>query len=139
MPRLGKKLLILAVSSALALAVGECVTRGVLVSKSGASDFETYRTRAMGEVLPIFEQDIGGEIIDITPNTAQGTQIHINRQGFRGDAVADPKPAGGFRVCFIGGSGCFGTTSSGDNTTIPGFFEAELRKRSSTPRRVEVV
>lgn len=134
-----KKLLIAAAALIVAIAAAEITTRVIVLQKTGATDFDTYRRRALGEAMPIFETDENGELIDIKPNAFQGSLIHINRQGFRGKPVAEPKAKDGFRICFIGGSGCFGTTSSSDATTIEGFLEKKLREQAGAPELVEVM
>ncbi|MBI3818447.1 MAG: hypothetical protein HY286_07140 [Planctomycetes bacterium] len=139
MGRLVAKLLLAACAGAAAVAIAEWIARASVVSKSGATDFESYRRRCLGEPIAIFDTDEKGELVDIKPGSFQGDLIHINSQGFRGEPVLDPKPADGFRICMIGGSGCFGTTSSGDATTIEGFLQKELRANARAPERVEVM
>jgi lysophospholipase L1-like esterase len=134
-----KKLAVAGAAAALALTGAELAVRAVVVSGSGATDFESYRRRCLGGQLAIFAEDAAGELVDLQPGTRQGTTITVNRFGFRGKPVLDPKPLDGFRVCCIGGSGCFGTTSSDDSTTFPAFLEAELRKGAAAPEHVEVM
>jgi lysophospholipase L1-like esterase len=126
-------------AAALALAGAEAGMRAYLVSKSGATDFASYRRRCLGEQLAIFEQDAAGELTDLRPGQHQGKLITINRQGFRGAPALEPKPADGFRIVCIGGSGCFGTTSSGDAATFPAFLEKSLRENANDPAAVEVL
>ncbi|HPC17772.1 MAG TPA: SGNH/GDSL hydrolase family protein [Candidatus Hydrogenedentes bacterium] len=59
-----------------------------------------------------------------------------NAQGFRGDEIALPKPAGIYRIVCIGGS----TTAEGprNDLTYPAIMEREVRKRLGTDR-IEVV
>ncbi|MFN0204771.1 MAG: hypothetical protein ACKVS6_00470, partial [Planctomycetota bacterium] len=139
MKRLGKKILIFTCVLVVALAVAEFVTRAVVLSRSGGTSFEAYRLRCLGENIPIFEQDAEGELIDCKPSLSQGKRIHISSQGFRGKDVVDPKPTDTFRICFIGGSGCFGTTSSNDDSTIPAFFGARVRENAASPEKVDVI
>jgi lysophospholipase L1-like esterase len=134
-----RKLLVAGGATLLALALAEVAARVYLVSASGATDFASYRDRCLGKQLAIFEQDASGELVDLKPGQQQGSLITINRQGFRGRAALEPKPADGWRICCIGGSGCFGTTSSGDNTTFPAFLERALRREAAGPDLVEVV
>lgn len=139
MGRIGKRLLVATAASLLALSGAELAFRRILTTASGATDFDSYRKRCIGEQLPIFEEDRSGELVDLVPGSRQGNRITINRQGFRGSPVLVPKPADGFRVCMIGGSGCFGTTSSSDATTIAARLEAVLRERAAVPAHVEVM
>jgi lysophospholipase L1-like esterase len=139
MAGLARKLAVSAAATIVALTAAEAVTRAIVVKSSGATDFESYRLRCLGEQLSIFERDEAGELIDLQPGTRQGNLITINRQGFRGKPVAEPKPEEGFRICCIGGSGCFGTASSGDAKTFPAQLEQLLRREARAPERVEVI
>ncbi|MBL8695863.1 MAG: SGNH/GDSL hydrolase family protein [Planctomycetes bacterium] len=137
-----RKLLFSAAIGVVALAAGlggfEWYLRGRLIRESGATDFESLRSRYLGNELKIFALDESGEI-DLVPKESQGQKITINAQGFRGKAVAVPKPDGLFRVVLIGGSACFGTTSTNDDTTIAAFLQRQLRAQAREPEKVEVV
>jgi len=52
--------------------------------------------------------------------------IHINSLGFRGPEFNIEKDENTYRIFFIGGSTAFGSGSTSDQTTIPGFLEKSL-------------
>ncbi len=135
--RRGRILLAAGVTAA-ALAAAETFFRVRLVVAHGATDFEAIRDRLIGRDLRIFHRDADGEL-ELVPSRFQGSQVHVNAQGFRGAALREPKPERGFRVACIGGSGCFGTTSTGDATTFPAALERRLRAQACDPEAVEVV
>ncbi|MBI3819436.1 MAG: SGNH/GDSL hydrolase family protein [Planctomycetes bacterium] len=134
-----RKLLLSLGATVATLAAAEWITRAIVVAKSEATDFDSYRKRCLGENIQIFKVDESGELVDFVPGKIQGKAIHINAQDFRGKPVIEPKPADAFRICCIGGSTCFGSMSSSDSTTFPAFLELELRSTARVPWHVEVM
>jgi len=51
--------------------------------------------------------------------------LNINENGFRGPEITKEKPDNTYRIFMIGGSTMFGTGSTSDETTIPGFLQKE--------------
>lgn len=134
-----RKIIIAVLSAVFSLGAAEWCMRWFVVRNSGATDFESYRLRCLGKNISIFEAGASGEPVDLKPDSFQGGLIHINSQGFRGAPVVEPKPVDSLRICLIGGSGCFGTTSSGDATTIPGFLQVEMQAGAPASRLTEVM
>ena len=64
--------------------------------------------------------------------------IHINNLGFRGSDFANPKSSDIFRIFFIGGSTAFGSGSSSDDTTIPGYLQTFFNQHKSI-HRIEII
>ncbi len=61
-------------------------------------------------------------------------QARINRDGYRGKDLADPKPAGVLRIFAVGDSFTFGVGSA-DDATIPALLEKDL-KAAGVPAEV---
>lgn len=52
--------------------------------------------------------------------------ININEYGFRGSEITKEKPDNTYRIFMVGGSTTFGTGSTSDQTTIPGFLQKKF-------------
>jgi len=64
--------------------------------------------------------------------------ININEYGFRGPEITKQKPDDTFRIFMVGGSTTFGTGSTSDQTSIPGFLHTKLNS-ANLPFSVEVI
>ena len=64
--------------------------------------------------------------------------ININSLGFRGDEFLKVKPNNVYRVIMVGGSTVFGTGTTSDYTTIPGYLEGFLIDETH-PFDIEVI
>ena len=73
----------------------------------------------------------------IQPNQENQT-IHINNFGMRGPDITQNKPSDTFRIFVIGGSTTYGSGSSSDAATIPGFLQ-ELFDNSEISKKIEVI
>ncbi len=105
---LGRKLLLVAGVFLLGASVLEVAARVRLHLKYGRTDndlYETVREPSSGLIVPKPNQDVGF--------------VHINAQGFRGEDVTDPKPAGTVRIAFLGASTTFCAEVEGDENTWP--------------------
>jgi len=51
---------------------------------------------------------------------------NINNEGFRGPEISKEKPENTYRIFVIGGSTAFGSGSTSDGTTIPGYLQKEF-------------
>jgi lysophospholipase L1-like esterase len=65
--------------------------------------------------------------LSIPPPGRDTGAIRIDERGFRGDGVADPKPAGRVRVAFLGGSTTFCAEASSNAATWPSLVVDALR------------
>ena len=57
--------------------------------------------------------------------------IHINNIGLRGPDVSLIKPENTYRIFMIGGSTTFGSASTSDSTTIPGYLQQKFNHEFS--------
>jgi len=73
----------------------------------------------------------------LVPNQHFST-INVNEYGFRGSEVSKQKLDGTYRIFIIGGSTTFGTGSTSDETTIPGFLQKKYES-ADLPFPVEVI
>lgn len=64
--------------------------------------------------------------------------ININSHGFRGPEFSTIKPENTYRIFVIGGSTTFGTGTTSDSTTIPGFLQQKL-ETENLPKKIEVI
>ena len=64
--------------------------------------------------------------------------ININSHGFRGPEISQEKPENTYRIFVLGGSTGFGSGSTSDDTTIPGFLQKKFNE-SNLNVRVEVI
>ena len=64
--------------------------------------------------------------------------INVNEYGFRGPETSKQKPDDTYRIFIIGGSTTFGTGSTSDETTIPGFLQKKFDS-ANLPFSVEVI
>lgn len=62
--------------------------------------------------------------------------MNINSQGFRGEEISIIKPNNTYRIFMVGGSTTFGTGTTSDDTTIPGYLQSFFKEKSMN---VEVV
>jgi len=76
-------------------------------------------------------------IIFLTPNQHYPT-ININFHGFRGPEISKEKPEHTYRIFWVGGSTAFGSGSTSDETTIPGFLQKKFNE-ANLDVRVEVI
>ena len=76
-------------------------------------------------------------IPEMKPNQDFPT-IHINNIGFRGPDVSLIKPENTYRVFMIGGSTTFGSASTSDRTTIPGYLQHKFNSEI-TETNIEVI
>jgi len=51
---------------------------------------------------------------------------NINNEGFRGPEISKEKPENTYRIFVVGGSTTFGSGSTSDGTTIPGYLQKEF-------------
>jgi len=73
----------------------------------------------------------------IQPNQENAT-IHINNFGMRGSDITQNKPVDTFRIFVIGGSTVYGSGSTSDTTTIPGFLQ-QFFDDSEINKKIEVI
>ena len=73
----------------------------------------------------------------IQPNQ-ENTTIHINNFGMRGSDITQNKPVDTFRIFVIGGSTVYGSGSTSDITTIPGFLQ-QFFDNSEINKKIEVI
>ncbi len=64
--------------------------------------------------------------------------ININSHGLRGSDFSSIKPENTYRIFVVGGSTTFGTGTTSDSTTIPGFLQEKFDKESF-PKNIEVI
>ena len=64
--------------------------------------------------------------------------ININSHGFRGAEFSQIKSDDTYRIFVVGGSTAFGTGSTSDSTTIPGFLQDKF-DNDSLPKKIEVI
>jgi len=73
----------------------------------------------------------------ILPNQDNKT-IHINNFGMRGPDITQDKPDDTYRIFIIGGSTVYGSGSTSDKTTIPGFLQDKIDK-TMIGQKVQVI
>jgi len=73
----------------------------------------------------------------ILPNQENKT-IHINNFGMRGPDITQDKPNDTYRIFIIGGSTVYGSGSTSDKTTIPGFLQEKI-DNSVIDQKVQVI
>ena len=73
----------------------------------------------------------------ILPNQENKT-IHINNFGMRGPDITQDKPSDTYRIFIIGGSTTYGSGSTSDKTTIPGFLQEKI-DNSGIDQKVQVI
>ena len=73
----------------------------------------------------------------ILPNQENKT-IHINNFGMRGPDITQDKPNDTYRIFIIGGSTVYGSGSTSDKTTIPGFLQEKI-DNSGIDQKVQVI
>ena len=73
----------------------------------------------------------------ILPNQENKT-IHINNFGMRGPDITQDKPNDTYRIFIIGGSTTYGSGSTSDKTTIPGFLQEKI-DNSGIDQKVQVI
>ena len=78
-----------------------------------------------GKLSDLFEQQ--GDLRVLLPDTRTRT-ISINSLGFRGPPLAQPKPAAGLRIAFVGASTTFCAEVSGNNMTWPHLVTEAIQK-----------
>ena len=76
-------------------------------------------------------------IIFLKPNQHYPT-ININFHGFRGPEIMQEKPENTYRIFVLGGSTGFGSGSTSDESTIPGFLQKKFNEANLNVR-VEVI
>ena len=82
------------------------------------ADMSTEQKRQL--CVDLYEiKTLGQEII---PNQSSDT-ININSHGFRGEEFSEVKPPNTYRIFMLGGSTMYGTGSTSDETTIPGYLQ----------------
>jgi hypothetical protein len=64
--------------------------------------------------------------------------ININSHGFRGPDFSSMKPDNTYRIFVIGGSTTFGTGTTSDTTTIPGFLQEKF-DNDQFSKKIEVI
>ncbi len=64
--------------------------------------------------------------------------ININSHGFRGTEFSAIKPENTYRIFVVGGSTAFGTGTTSDATTIPGFLQEKFDDKVF-PKNIEVI
>ena len=64
--------------------------------------------------------------------------ININSHGFRGAEFSQIKSDDTYRIFIVGGSTAFGTGSTSDSTTIPGFLQDKF-DTNPLPKKIEVI
>lgn len=65
-------------------------------------------------------------------------RINVNEYGFRGPEISKEKPDHIIRIFVIGGSTVFGSGSTSDNTTIPGYLQNRF-DNVDLPYKIEVI
>jgi len=65
------------------------------------------------------------EYLQLIPNQSSKS-VNINNFGFRGPDIEFSKPENIYRIFMVGGSTLFGSGSTSDNTTIPGFLQQKF-------------
>jgi len=65
------------------------------------------------------------QYLQLIPNQSS-KNVNINNFGFRGPDIELPKLDNTFRIFMVGGSTIFGSGSTSDNTTIPGFLQQKF-------------
>ena len=73
----------------------------------------------------------------ILPNQESKT-VHINNFGMRGPDITQDKPNDVYRIFLIGGSTLYGSGSTSDTTTIPGFLQ-ERFDNSGINQKIQVI
>ena len=73
----------------------------------------------------------------ILPNQESKT-VHINNFGMRGPDITQDKPNDVYRIFLIGGSTLYGSGSTSDTTTIPGFLQ-ERFDNSGIDQKIQVI
>lgn len=76
-------------------------------------------------------------IIFLKPDQHYPT-ININSHGFRGPEISKEKPENTYRIFMVGGSTGFGSGSTSDGTSIPGFLQKKFNE-SNLNIKVEVI
>ena len=79
--------------------------------------------------------------LDVLQNVlgdVQTDDVNINSLGFRGTEFTEIKPNDTFRIFLLGGSQMFGTGSTSDDTTIPGYLDDYIQK-DDYPFTVEII
>jgi len=76
-------------------------------------------------------------IIFLKPNQHSQT-INMNSHGFRGPEISQEKPENTYRIFVLGGSTGFGSGSTSDETSIPGFLQKKFNE-INLDKRVEVI
>jgi len=74
----------------------------------------------------------------ILPNQNLNT-ININSMGFRGPEFESEKSENTYRIFVVGGSTTFGSGSSSDNTTIPGYLQKLFNESDEYSYDIEVI
>jgi hypothetical protein len=64
--------------------------------------------------------------------------ININAHGLRGEEISKEKPENTYRIIMVGGSTTFGSGSTSDKTTIPGFLQ-KIFDETELKQKVEVI
>jgi lysophospholipase L1-like esterase len=64
--------------------------------------------------------------------------ININSHGFRGSEFSAIKPENTYRIFVVGGSTTFGTGTTSDSTTIPGYLQEKF-DNEQFPKKIEVI
>ena len=80
---------------------------------------------------------LGGVDRQIHPNQENQT-IHINNFGMRGPDITQNKPSDTIRIFVVGGSTTYGSGSSSDGTTIPGYLQ-EFFDNTETSKKFQVI
>ena len=71
------------------------------------------------------------------PNQHYDT-ININEHGLRGEEISKEKPENVFRIIMVGGSTVFGSGSTSDKTTIPGYLQEKFNEEKFN-KEIEVL
>ena len=74
--------------------------------------------------------DRTSEYLQLQPNQKKST-ITIDDNGFRGISTNLEKTENTYRIVMIGGSTIFGTGTTSDEKTIPGFLEKKINERNN--------
>jgi len=75
-----------------------------------------------GNYLKFLEHD---DLVNVHESNQYMSTININSDGFRGQEIKKDKGET-YRIIFVGGSTAFGSGSTSDETTIPGFLQKEI-------------